>query len=564
MIVQDVRICDFCGESARWTKLLADGSHLCRACEVCTFFESYLTLTADFAGQPFSLMPWTREVLRDVFGTLDSRGLRQFKDVYLEVPSKNTKTTLCAGLALYFLVASRTSGQEVYSAATTKSQASIVYRAAVQMVNAQPALKDALRIVPSQKRIIRRDDETIFYQALSADGDLNDGIQPSFVIRDELHRWRTRKQLELANVLTSKGVARREYLLWDITTAGDPDESPLCWRRHEYTERILAGDIEDPAFYGRIWAADAKRIKAEPDYWTSREARVEANPSHEDNGGYLRDETLAGLCLKAQNDPAAKSEYLRYHLNVWGQNADRTIDIDAWQACGGGVDLREWPEYDLDLIISRWGLVDRPCWIGVDAAWANDLAALVCLFPPFEDVRQWTILPFFWLPQGRLAERERVDHQPYKLWARRGFLTATEGNINDLRSIRDRIEWARQMFELRDVCYDPWNFKHVASDLIDAGVSCIEVRQGYQSLSAATKQLLTLYPDQLIRHGNHPIMNFCARSLSVIGDNKGNIQPAKPDYTKSSKRIDGISATVTAMAIAMVRAPKREGFLEFA
>ena len=126
--------CSFCQSAISFGKVLRNGQILCRGCEVCLFFEHRLSLTADFAGQPFLLMGWTREVLRDLFGTLDEEGLRMYKDIYLELPKKNTKTTLCAGLVVFCLVSAPGTGTEVYSAATTKDQAGQVFNAAVQMV----------------------------------------------------------------------------------------------------------------------------------------------------------------------------------------------------------------------------------------------------------------------------------------------------------------------------------------------------------------------------------------------------------------------------------------------
>lgn len=497
-------------------------------------------------------MDWTRGTLRDIFGTLDGDGLRRYRDVYLEVPKKNTKTTFCAGLVVFYIATSKTTGTEVYSAATAKDQAGIVFRAAAQMVNASRPLSEKLQIIPSTKRIVRRDDPSSFYCAISADGDIHDGINPQFVVRDELHRWRTRKALELNEVLERGMIARAEPLIVDITTAGEVDESPLCWRRHEYARQINEGVFEDRRFYGRIWAADSKRIDSDTEYWKSREARVTANPSHEENGGYLKDSVLQDLCTKAQNDPQAKAEYLRYHLNIWGQRDECVIDRAKWEECGGGVDLRTWPEYDVDLLIQKWGLLERPCWAGVDASWTTDLTSLSLVFPPIDDNSPWSILPFFWMPAERVTERERRDKVPYRMWTARGWIEATAGNAVDQRVLLDKIRWASRMFSLQEVDFDPWNFRTAATELVDEGFQCIEVRQGYASLGEATKKLLEFYVDGKIRHGNHPVLNWNASCLSLQSDRKDNVQPAKPERAKSSKRIDGIAATITALARAVL------------
>lgn len=538
--------CSWCETPVWFAKRTNDGRFLCRACEVCLFFENYLTLTGDFSGQPFKLMPWTRKVLRDIFGTLEPDGLRQYRDIYLEVGKKNTKTTLCAGLVTLCLATTKTTGTEVYSAATSKDQASIVFRAAAQMVKASPELSKRLRVLPSSKRILKRDDPSSFYQALSADGDIHDGIQPSFVVRDELHRWRTRKALELNEILERGVIAREEPMVIDITTAGEVDESPLCWRRHEYAREIQDGVIQDRRFYGRIWTADLSKYD-----WTSREARVAANPSHEDNGGYLKDAVLEGLCLKAQNDPQARSEYLRYHLNVWGEKDDRAIDIQKWMECGDGVDLREWPEYDPELLVHKWGLVDRTCFAGVDASWTTDLTALALVFPPKKD-DVWTLLLFFWMPEERVKERERRDKVPYSEWARKGFIETCPGNANDYRGIKARVKWAAEMFDLQEMPFDPANFRPTAMDLMEEGINAVEITQRYQNLNEPTKFLLGAYLDKKIRHGNHPVFNWNARCLTLRHGAQGDVMPDKPDRLKMSKRIDGISAVVTAMARARI------------
>jgi len=529
---------------------------LCRACEPCVFFQRYLTLTADFAGQPFLLMPWTRKFLRDVFGTIEDDGLRQYRDIYLEVPKKNTKTTLCAGLAVMCLVTTRASGNEVYSAATSKDQASNVFRAATQMIACSNPLHRKLRVIDSSMKILRRDDATSFCQSISADGDIHDGMQPAVVIRDELHRWRTRKSLELNEILERGMIARLQALAIDITTAGEADESPLCWRRHEYALQIAEGAIEDRRFYGRVWAADPKRIAADEKYWTTREARVQANPSHEDNGGYLKDSVLADLCVKAQNDPQGKADYLRYHLNVWGQSGVRAIDMPKWLACGGNADLRTWPAYDYEHLAHKWGLMDRPCYAGVDASRTTDLTALALVFPPLEGDQVWTFLLFFWLPIEQVATRERNDKVPYSEWIRLGFMETCPGNANDYEGLKARVRWASQMFDLRSMPYDPHNFRPSAMDLLDEGILAEEVTQRPAQLNQPTKFLLGLYLDQKIRHGNNPVLNWNAACLSLTTSRNDDVMPDKPDRLRSYKRIDGISAIVTALAKAQTAEPQ--------
>ena len=223
-----------------------------------------------------------------------------------------------------------------------------------------------------------------------------------------------------------------------------------------------------------------------------------------------------------------------------------------WQECGGGIDLREWPDYDFELLIRKWELIERPCWAGIDASWTTDLTAVVFTFPPPEDQVSWTLLPFFFMAQDRVPSLERVCRVPFTSWIKQNFITATPGNAIDLRAVLDRIRWGRQMFDLQEVPYDRLNFRTEALNLIDDGINATEVPQSFLHLSYPTKFLLSAYPDKKIRHGNHPVLNWMASCLQLQYDHKDNCQPSKPERMRSSKRIDGIQATVTALARALV------------
>lgn len=393
-----------------------------------------------------------------------------------------------------------------------------------------------------------------FYAVLSADGDVQDGIEPSLLLRDEIHRWKTARAETLYDVTTKGQLSRNQPIDIAMTTAGAEFESRLWWREYQYAKQVQSGALQSPTHYVAIWEADQKRIEEDPEYWKSREARVAANPSHEDYpGGFLKDAALVKERDKAIAEPSERSKFLRYNLNVpIKTQEDPVVDMPKWQACSGGVDLRTWPEYDYDLLVSKWGLLDQPCWAGVDASWTTDLTALVFLFPPFRNVSEWTLLPFFYMPKERVPELQRICRVPYASWIERWFITATPGNGIDMRSVVDRIKWGRQMFELREVDFDRVNFCTEAMQLVDDGIEAIEITQTFLNLSHPTKFLLRAYMDGQIRHGNNPVLNWMAGCLQLQYDHKDNVQPTKPERGKSAKRIDGIAATVTALARALV------------
>jgi len=469
---------------------------------------------------------------------------------------KNGKSFSVGGLPIYHMICERhIERQEAYGAAAAKDQAGIVFRAAAALVRANPLLQDHLRVIESTKRIVRRDGGG-FYQVISADGDVNDGMEPSLAIIDELHRWTTPKAETLYQVMTKGTISRAEPLVVQITTAGDPYKSQLWKREYEYAKRVISGAITDSRYYASIYEADRERLKGEEDYWLSREARVAANPSHEDLGGFLKDADIAEDIERAKADPNERRAYFRLNLNVCPDMlAEGAIDMIRWLDCGGGVDLREWPVYDLELLVRKWNLIERPCYAGVDAAWTTDLAAIALLFPPTDADSQWSVIVQFWMPEEAVRKRTQADGVPYETWARQGFIETVPGNAVEARPLKQFLRKARELFELREVAYDPWNWRTTATELIEEEFHCVEIRQGYATLSEPTKKLLELYQDRKIRHGNNPVLNFCANCLDLQSDRKDNVQPAKPERSKSTKRIDGISAMVTAMTRALAAEP---------
>lgn len=425
------------------------------------------------------MTPWQEEGLTQIFGNLDEDGNRLVKMAYFEVPKKAGKTEWVAGLVLFVLVLDPNPGCQVYGAAAATRQAMNVYRAACKMVEQSALLRKRLRLLRGTNRIVKRDDPDSFYAAVAADGDLSDGVNPSFVVADELHRWRTRKQLENWDVLSLGGITRKQPLTIGITTAGVQNESPLAWRLHEKTRRIQDGVVKDPSFFGRIYGATSK------DDWTSEATWIMANPSLKENGGFLDISKIREKYEASLSDPESQSAFRRYYLNIWGQKENRVIDLSKWDSstgswtaagllpkpAGGGVRPLPWS------LMSYFGT--RRCWAGVDLSMTTDLTAVSFVFP-CED-GGYDVLPFFWIPEDGVRTRELRDGMPYRRWVEEGFMEASPGNVIDYRDVKARLEWGREMFDLQEVCFDPWNSRQISVPMAEEGYTCVEVRQGVLS-----------------------------------------------------------------------------------
>lgn len=513
------------------------------------FFELVLKHTADeWWGQPFLLCPWQEEALSAIFGNVDEAGNRVIEQVYLEVPKKAGKTEFTAGIVVLMLVTSTTPGCQVYGAAAATRQALNVYRAACKMVEQSPILSRELRIMRGTNRIVKRRDPDSFYAAIAADGDFGDGVNPSFVVADEVHRWKTRKQIENWDVLSKGGITRKQTLTVAITTAGVQNESPLAWKLHEKTRRIKDGVVTDDRFFGRIYAADPLDDPALPSTW------IKANPSLLENGGFLDKDKVRREYESAAAEGDLTS-FKRYFLNIWDQKENRAINMQQWDASTGpwkamGL-LPASPELTVRPMahdhLARF--LGRPCVAGVDLSMTTDLTSVAFVFPCEED-DAYDVLPFFWLPEGRARVLELKLGVPLQQWARDGFLELTSGDVIDYREIKARLEWGASMFDQSAICWDPWNSKQISVGMQDEGHNCIEIRQGYATLSEPSKRLLELVITGKLHHGGHPVLRWNANCLATIERND-NLMFSKPERAKVSSRIDGIAATVNALVVAL-------------
>ena len=484
-----------------------------------SFIERLKHTKGKWAGVPFTLLPWQRdEIIRPLFGTLRSDGTRQYRTAYVEIPKKNGKSELAAGIALKLLFADKEPGAEIYSAAADRDQASIVFNVAAQMVRQSPALMGRCKIIDSQKRIVIPKTGS-FYRVLSSDAFTKHGFNVHGVIFDELHAQPNR---ELWDVLTlGAGDARTQPLTFAITTAGY-DRNSVCWEQHEYALKVLKGIIQDPTFLPVVYAAE------EADDWEDEAVWKKANPSL---GHTLDIERIREAYRKAKEMPALQNAFRRLRLNQWTQQETRWADISAWDATAG--------------IVAPENLKGRHCYAGLDLASTMDIAALALVFPGdgvFE------VVMWFWIPEENMRERINRDRVPYDVWVRQGLVQATPGNVIDYGAIKHTIKTLAAEFEIQEIAFDRWGAVQISQDLDAEGFTMVPFGQGFASMSGPTKELLNLVLSKKFRHGGNPVLRWMADNMVVKQDPAGNV---KPDKSKSTQKIDGMVALIMALDRAM-------------
>lgn len=473
----------------------------------------------EWAGRPFLLEGWQKEIVRIIFGWRRPDGSRRFRTAYVEIPRKNGKTELAAAIMLYLLVADGEEGAEIYAAATKRDQAKIVHDAAKQMVRRSPELK---RFVQEFKFNLIVEATGSKFEPLSAEADTLDGLNPHGICLDELHAHRDR---HLRDVLRTGTGARRQPLELQITTAGVYDPTKIGWEMHEYAQNVLEGVFEDETFFAFIAAAD------EGDDWTDPATWWKANPNL---GVSVKLESLEEIAEQAKRSPAFLNTFLRYHLNLWTQQLTRWIAPEIWKKG--------------DAPVVEETLEGRRCIGALDLSSTIDLTALALAFD--NELGGHDLVMRFWMPEDRILERVQKDRIPYDAWVRDGWILATPGDVVDYDFIREEVHRLADRFELVELDYDPWNATQIAVQLMGDGVNMVEFRQGYKSMSPAAKEFERLVVAGRIRHGGHPVLAWNINNIAITSDPAGNI---KPDKQRSREKIDGAVAAIMAIGRATVQ-----------
>lgn len=466
-----------------------------------------------FANQQFMLRPWQVKILRQLFKTRKD-GLRQYRTCLLMLPRKNGKTELAAALAIYFLLFDGEIGAEVYSAAADKDQAALVFNVAAQMIRNDPELYAQCEIVDSQKRIVHRNSGS-FYRAISAEAYSKHGFNASVVIYDELHAAPTR---ELWDVLSTSQSARVQPLMLAISTAGYDKES-ILYKLYTHAKKVLENPSLDPTFLPLIFEAPQDAD------WTDERVWRAANPAL---GDFRSLEEMRTFCQRAKEMPADENVFRRLYLNQWTEQADRWVPVAAWDAC----------------TVAPRSLRGRRCYVGMDLSTTQDMTALVAVFPD-DDGIGFDVLAQFFVPADKIRDRSKRDGVPYDQWVRDGRLIATPGPVVDYEAVREQLkDWAAE-YDLREIAFDPWN----AIDLVTRlqgqdGFTCVQMRQGFASLSAPTKALEKAILSRQLRHDGHPVLRWNIGNIAVEQDAAGNLKLSKRE---STERIDGAAALVMAI-----------------
>lgn len=524
------------------------------------FFEDVLCLNGgDYEGEPFILAPWQAFVVGSLFGWYTADGYRRFRTAYIETGKGSGKSPLVGGIGLYGLVADGEQRAEIYAAATKRDQAMILFRDAVSMVDMSPALNARLTKSGRDEKVwnLFYPNTSSFFRPIASD-DGQSGPRPHIGLLDEVHEHKT---ATVVNMMRAGTKNRRRAMVVMITNSGS-DKNSVAGQYHDLGKRVCAGLEDNDNLFAFICSLDEG-----DDPFTDESCWPKANPSLDwipegKSDGIPGRKYLREQVQEARGLPAKESVVRRLNFCEWTQADNPWIGWDVWSQAEERVPMRL--------------LRNRPAVAGLDLSSTTDLTAFVLLFAPIPADPHWRLLPYFWIPDHQLEERERRDKVPYSVWIKERHLETTPGRAISKLHVLRRLQTICDYFEVRQIAYDRWRIEDLRELMNEYGITLPEMvgfGQGFKDMGPAVdefeRRLLGLQPEvgtidldpddyqlltgdapevETLRHDGNPVLTWNAGNAVTASDPAGN---RKVDKAKAIGRIDGIVAAIMATGISV-------------
>lgn len=462
--------------------------------------------------------------LVQLFGFRNQHGGRRFTEALFCVARKNAKSTLAAAILLATFCLESEQGAQAISAATTGSQARIVWKIAKEMATRCESLRDAFD-VECFANFVERNETGGTLKPINSKASTQDGLNPSHTNFDEVH---AHKNSDLINVLRSAAGARANPLWLYTTTEGY--ESPGPWPdlrhfAHQVLERVVAADH----FLAVIFALDEEDDEFDEAKW------IKANPLYDVN--HILREQIAQLAINAKNMPSAHGEFRIKRCNLPSASARGWVNLAKWNRCAGAVDLD--------------ALVGVPCWGALDLASTSDLASWRLLWLLGDQFYTWGRS---WVPEAAVKQRTESNRTAYGGWIQQGYITQTGGDVIDYDVIRAEVISDCVRFAPSKIGYDSWNAAGLVNDFVAEELPMEMFVQGFKSYNPAMKECERVYQSGRLHHGGNPVLRWCMSNVVPAYDANMNV---KPDRKRSAEKID--DAVTLFMCFGLSAAATEEG-----
>jgi len=484
------------------------------------FFSILRHTSGKLGGQPFNLQDNQAFILAMLFGwRRKETGGRRFTQCYLEMARKAGKSEFAAGIQIYTGFFEGEEGAQVYTAATTRDQANMVFRAVKKMCRYLKKDSKGLngKIDVMANSVVFHPTDS-FIQKVSADAGTLDGLNPHNATVDEYH---AHKNDEIKGVMQTGMGSRENPLLVIITTAGFDKEAPCFRVERANAVQVLKGQRTQDNLFAMIFTLN------EGDDWQDEKVWKKANPNlgSTPTVQYLRDQVKDAMNKGA----STRVQVLTKNFNIWMDAPKVWIPEEQIKAVCRPIDISEF--YDKDI------------YLGLDLSATTDLTALA-LFIPGDENQPARLKVLYWLPENTVEKRN--DVAPYREWSEQGHINLTAGNVVDYSAIKATIYDLQQKARIIGVGYDQWNAYETTAELSGNDINMEKVLPHFGWQSNPTKRLEMMVVNGEIEIDSNPVLLWNFRNVMIIRNAEDQI---KVNKGKSAEKVDGIAASVDAIYV---------------
>jgi phage terminase large subunit-like protein len=504
-------------------------------------------------GQPYLLEDWQRFIVYNVAAIyIAGTNERKYKEAFIFLPRKNSKTFFASALAWALSLLERNQYSVVYIVATKLDRALEAFNNILENLEAMGERKNFRVLDNNSEHSINRSfhdadgnkTAAIKIQALAADSKKADGLNGNIFILDEIHAYKS------ANDYFVYKQAMKAYvnkLLIGITTAGSNMNS-FCYQRLTYCQKVLNKEIEDEQYFIFITKAD------NPDDYTNPIEHEKANPNYRVT---IREQDIMAEAMQAQNDPSARSEFLNKSLNIYTNTMAAYFDIGEIQfsdeeATKNLKEKLKIPE-EKEITIATLSKLKIEWFGGADLSKMFDLTG-AALYGRYDDIDITITHGFIPITQAKAKAEE--DNIPFFWWKDKGWLSMTNSELVDYEEV---VKWFMNMrsegFKIKAVAFDKYNSRDFVRSMEKQRFKMEEAGQQFWKKSEAFREIERKIKAKQFTYLSSKAFEYCISNVKANEDAEERIRFEK---VGANFRIDLFDATVVAVKQAIIARDKNK------
>lgn len=470
-------------------------------------------------GKQFELAGYQSFILAVKYGWLrKGTSLRRFKFGYQTEPRGGGKSEFSAAQMIYMTWFDGEASPVGLIAATKWEQARYIYDPCSAMVkqlaNESEAFGSVSRVMQYEIKELRTNG---YITKISADATKEDGANPHYAVVDEYHAHPDDAVLKVIET----GAMKRDNALVDVVTTAGFNKNGPDYHMRQVAKKVLEGNIENDNFFAWVNEPDEDDDPEDSKTWYKLNLNLGKTPDfYSFEANYKNAKAQGGT---------AWVEFLTKNLNMYTDAASVWIEDAIWQKC-----IKPIKEKDL---------IGLKCYVGIDLSSRRDLTAVCYYFPELKFFKVE-----FYCPDEKIKSERRADGVDYYEFAKFGTITITPGNTIDYDFIVKDIIENSYNYKYELLGYDPYNADLIVPKFESQGIRCGAVRQGFLTLSPATKRIEKELVDGNLFHEGCPVMRWNMGNVELERDSAGNVKVSKKN---EKNKVDGVAALVTAMAAYM-------------